>query len=261
MFLQRLQALLLRLSVEMHPELEDQRTVVGERALERRDAREPPVERARPDAPVGAVQQRRGIPGAEEEAEPPPRRQVAPIAPELGPLPFFLGEPVVGVSDDAARVEPFREQIDRLSLPAPSTPANSTMTGKSASASARCASTSAILSAAACSSNAALEISRTRSRSTSSNTRALIVVSAEVHLPTRVRHVPAARTAAFSVLRPLHAISNGSMPTPPIRQGFPLSRGYPPSARRAAHRGPAGGRGRRASSGGPRTPGGGPAPR
>ena len=116
MFLQRLQALLLRLSVEVHPELEDQRTVVGERALERRDAREPPVERARPDAPVGAVQQRRGIPGAEEEAEPPPRRQVAPIAPELGPLPFFLSEPVVGVGDDAARVEPFREQVDRLSL-------------------------------------------------------------------------------------------------------------------------------------------------
>ena len=65
--LQGLQALLLRLLVEVHPELEDQRPVVGERPLERRNAFEFPIERTGPDTPVGAVQQGRGIPGAEEE--------------------------------------------------------------------------------------------------------------------------------------------------------------------------------------------------
>ena len=114
--LQRFQALLLRLPIEMHPELEDQGAVVGEGPLERGNAREAPVERARPDAPVGAVQQGRGIPGAEEEPEAPARRQVAPVAPELGALPFLLGQPVIGVGDDSARIEPFREQVDRFPL-------------------------------------------------------------------------------------------------------------------------------------------------
>ena len=116
MLLQRLQALLLRLAVEMHPELEDQHPVVGEHPLERRDARKPLVERARADAPVGALHQGRGVPCAQKHPEPPARRQVAPVAPELGPLAFLLGQPVIGVGDDPARVEPLGQQVDRLAL-------------------------------------------------------------------------------------------------------------------------------------------------
>ena len=55
MLLEGLQALPLCVAAEMHPELEDQRAVVGQHALERRNAREPLVQAVTPDASVRAV--------------------------------------------------------------------------------------------------------------------------------------------------------------------------------------------------------------
>ena len=238
MLLQRLQALLLRVSVEMHPELEDQGAVVGERPLERRDAREAPVERRLADAPVGAVHQRRGIPGAEEEPEAPALRQVAPVAPELGPLAFLLGQPVVGVGDDPARVQPLGEQVDRLALAPAVDSGEQHDRGKV----------------------------RVRERALGLDQRdpergPLLLERGLGELPRPLALHLLEYPTAHRRPRRARTAENRITPPPSLRQRFSVSRGCPPSRRRAGRRGPAGGRGRRVFSGAPRRPGGGPAPR
>jgi hypothetical protein len=107
---------LLRGLRQVHPELEDERAVVGQRALEAEDALELLVELRRGPPPVDAVEDRPRVPGAEKEAHASARRQVAPEAPVLGALVFFFRQPPVGAGDDPAWIQPLAEQIDGLAF-------------------------------------------------------------------------------------------------------------------------------------------------
>ena len=80
-----LQALLLRVPSQMHPELQDQRAIVGQPLLERRDAREPDVERRGLAVALNPLHDRRRIPRLQEQADPAAGRKGLPVAPVLGP--------------------------------------------------------------------------------------------------------------------------------------------------------------------------------
>ena len=149
--LQRLEPPALSLLVEMHPELADERPIVGQRPFELDDARELVLESDRPDAPMSAIEHAR-VPGPEEQADPAARRQLPPERQYSGRS--------RSSSDGTpnARVRIHRGSIHALSrltvspFPAPSTPAKTTMTGNDAPRSCCCSSRSRVRSfgAAAC---------------------------------------------------------------------------------------------------------------
>ena len=89
-FLESFQPGLLRALVEMHPKLQDERAVVGEAALEVDDLVEPRTELGPVDPPANSVDQRTGVPRAQEEPDAALRRQVAPEAPVLRTLAALL---------------------------------------------------------------------------------------------------------------------------------------------------------------------------
>ena len=113
---QLLEPLLLRPLVEVHPELQDQRAVVGERPLELDDLVEARAELGAAQPPLDAIDERPGVPGAQEEADPPLRRQVAPEAPVLRPLALLVRRRAVCPRHQPARIHPFVEQVDDLAL-------------------------------------------------------------------------------------------------------------------------------------------------
>src|SRR5262249_23576974 len=75
------ETLLLGRARQVQPVLEDQDALAMEHLLQRDDPIERPVELERADASERAVDQRLGIPGAEEDADAPAGRQLAPVAP------------------------------------------------------------------------------------------------------------------------------------------------------------------------------------
>ena len=114
--LERLQPLLLRLLAQVHPELHDDRAVVGQRPLEGGNLVEQRVELRRASCAGHAVENRRGIPGAQEHREAAARGQVAPVAPQPRPLALLTRRVGVAACDDPARVHPLVEQVGRLAL-------------------------------------------------------------------------------------------------------------------------------------------------
>src|SRR5687768_3448082 len=81
---ERPQPRLLRALRQVHPELQDECTVVGQRPLEAENPIELLVELSGATAPVDAVEHGMRVPRAEKQADAPARRQVTPVAPVLG---------------------------------------------------------------------------------------------------------------------------------------------------------------------------------
>ena len=115
-FLESLQPGLLRALIEMHPELQDERAVIREAALEVDDLIEPRAELGPVDPPVDPVDQRSGVPGAQEEPDAALRRQVAPEPPVLRTLALFFRRLPVGTGQQPARIHPLVEQVHALAL-------------------------------------------------------------------------------------------------------------------------------------------------
>ena len=110
------QMLLLSVLPQVHPELEDQRTVVGERPLEAADAIELLVELRAAVAAIDTIEKRTRVPRAEEQAEAALPGEVAPVAPVLGTLALFIGRLAICACDDPARIHPLVQQIDGFSF-------------------------------------------------------------------------------------------------------------------------------------------------
>ena len=101
---------------KVHPELQDERAVGGERALELDDVIEPPVEVGFGAVAVDAIENRPRIPRAEEQPDAPFRRQIAPVAPVLRTLALFVRRVAERAGDDPPWIHPLAEQVHRLAL-------------------------------------------------------------------------------------------------------------------------------------------------
>ena len=113
---QRLEPRPLRVALEVHHELQDQRAVVGEQLLEARDSLQlAPELRGRGHAMSTPVD-RRGVPRVHEDANLALRRQVAPEAPVFRTLALLVGGLPIGVRVQPARVHPLVQQVDGLAL-------------------------------------------------------------------------------------------------------------------------------------------------
>ncbi len=110
------EALLLRGLAEVHPELEDQRAVGGERLLELDDAVQALVEFGLRQPAVDAVEHGPRVPAAQKQADAPARRERPPEAPVLGPLELLVGRLAERLRDDPPRVHPRVQQVDGLAL-------------------------------------------------------------------------------------------------------------------------------------------------
>ena len=115
-FYQRPKARLLRRFRQVHPELQDQRAVIGECALEAGDALELLVEVGAVAAAVDTIEHRARIPRAQEQGDAAVSGQVPPVAPVLRPFGLFIRWLRVGACLDPARVHPAVQQVDRLAL-------------------------------------------------------------------------------------------------------------------------------------------------
>ena len=113
---ERLQAHALGLLVEVHPELHDQRAIVGERLLELGDPPQLEVELDPRHAAVGAVDDRARIPRVQEKAEAAPGRQLPPESPLLGPLALLVRGIAERPRRNPARIHPGVEQVDGLAF-------------------------------------------------------------------------------------------------------------------------------------------------
>ncbi len=113
---QRLEAFLLRVPAQVHPEFQDQRAVVGQRVLEADDLREPVVELRIVDFAVNALQQRRRVAPAQVHAHAAFRRNVAPVAPESRPRFLLVGRRLVADGPYPARIHPLVEHVHRGAL-------------------------------------------------------------------------------------------------------------------------------------------------
>ena len=101
---------------EVHPELEDERTVVGHRPLERGDALELSVEVGGSRTSVHAIEDGTGIPRAQKQADAASGRQIAPVPPIFRALTLFVRRLAVGAGHDPPRIHPFVQQVDGFSL-------------------------------------------------------------------------------------------------------------------------------------------------
>src|SRR4029453_14940701 len=100
----------------MHPELEDQRAVIGQPALEFDDLVKPGPELDAAQPPMNTVDERTRVPGAQKKANAPLRRQVPPEPPVLGTLALLVGWLSVGSRQQPARIHPLVEKVDALAL-------------------------------------------------------------------------------------------------------------------------------------------------
>jgi hypothetical protein len=114
--LQRLQPRLLLRLRQVEPVLQQQDALVHQHPLEAHDLGLRGLEGAAADAARDAVEDRRGVPGAEEHADPPLRRQRAPEAPHRRMRLFLLGRQAEAVHLDEGRVHPFGQRVDRLAF-------------------------------------------------------------------------------------------------------------------------------------------------
>jgi len=84
-----LQPLPLSLFAQVHPELDDDRAIVGERALEGGHLVEQRVEFRLVGPSRHAIENRRGVPCAEKDRHAPARGQIAPVPPQARTLTLF----------------------------------------------------------------------------------------------------------------------------------------------------------------------------
>ena len=115
--LQSLEARLLLISPQVHPELHDDGPVVGPHALHHEDVVELPVEVRRGRTPFHPVHERLVVPGRQVQTDLASGRQVAPEAPLRGHLALDFGRRAVGVGSDAPRIHPAVQKVGRLPLP------------------------------------------------------------------------------------------------------------------------------------------------
>ncbi len=113
---QRFQALLLLPLRQMEPVLEQQHALVGEHLFQALDLADVTRELAVADFAQHPVQDRIGVPAAEENADPAFRRQRAPEAPLRRALALLVGRLCEGAGDDVARIHPLVQQVDRFAL-------------------------------------------------------------------------------------------------------------------------------------------------
>ena len=114
--LELLQPLPLRVLREVEPALHEERAVPRELLLEEGDAREVGLEARVADLPGRPLQDRLGVPGAEEDPDPPARGEGPPEAPRRGAVALLVGPRAEDVRLDAARVEPLEEAVDGVPL-------------------------------------------------------------------------------------------------------------------------------------------------
>ena len=100
----------------MEPELEDQRTVIGEHPLEAVDLLDRAQQILGLGVPEHLVDDRIRVPGPEQDPDLAFGRQRAPIAPHRRSFGFLVRRIVEGVRVDVARIHPFVEEVDRLAL-------------------------------------------------------------------------------------------------------------------------------------------------
>ena len=114
--LEFLDALALRALGEMEPELQDERPFLGQHALEADDLVDALVQRGPTHLALGErrIEDGLGVPGTEEDADPPLGRERAPEAPHARPLEFLVGWMAHPVDLDVSRVEPRGEGVHRL---------------------------------------------------------------------------------------------------------------------------------------------------
>ena len=117
--LQALQARLELLLGQMEPELEDQCALVTEHALETLSIVDRLIQTCIADASINTCLEHLAIPVAEEDADAPLGRQLAPEAPLCRPLQLLIGGRHETLYLDATRVHPFVEQLDGFALASP----------------------------------------------------------------------------------------------------------------------------------------------
>jgi hypothetical protein len=110
--------LLLRLG-QVEPVLDQQHALLRQHALEADDLLHARREVARGKPAQDAFEDRHGVPGAEEDADPPFRRQRAPEAPHRRMRRLLLGRDGKARDLDEARIHPFVEEVDGLALARP----------------------------------------------------------------------------------------------------------------------------------------------
>src|SRR6478752_4413900 len=106
----------LLLLADVEPELDEQNSAIGERALEGIDARERLLEGTRFATFHHPLQDGRRVPRPEKQANLTGFRQCHPIPPILGSCAFGLGRRIIGFGGHIAGVEPFVEHVQRLGL-------------------------------------------------------------------------------------------------------------------------------------------------
>src|SRR4051812_27177421 len=108
--------MLLGLLADVEPELDEQRAVLGERALEGVDAPERTLQRARLALAHHALQDRRRVPGAQKQTHLSGLGQSHPITPVLRTRALGLRGFSVGLDAQIARVQPLAEYVQGLGL-------------------------------------------------------------------------------------------------------------------------------------------------
>ena len=101
---------------QVHPELEDQRPVIGKGILEGHDAVQVIVESGLVILVIHAPQYRLRIPGTQEQADVTFWRQITPESPVFRPVALFIRRIVVGPGDQPARIHPLIEDINGVAL-------------------------------------------------------------------------------------------------------------------------------------------------
>ena len=114
--LERGQPRLLRRLRQVEPELQHQHAVADQHPLMPRDRLQPLVEGRRLQRAADAVDDRLGVPRAEQDADVTFRGQCVPEPPHRRALAGVLVRRAEGVGVDVARVHPLVEQVHRLSL-------------------------------------------------------------------------------------------------------------------------------------------------
>jgi hypothetical protein len=99
---------------EVEPELEQQRTVRGQRSLEAAHVGQPVLELAFVERADHAHDDRLHRPGPDEDADPAPRRQASPVTPEKGPLVLLVGGHAERVALDETGIHPLVEQVEHV---------------------------------------------------------------------------------------------------------------------------------------------------
>ena len=113
---QRLEALFLHVLGQMKPELEYQGAFGRQHALEMAQFLDRLLEGRRFGLADDPIDNRRGVPGAEQNADPSLWRQGTPKTPHRGTLGLFVRHFAEGTRDDMTRVHPLVEKIDRFAL-------------------------------------------------------------------------------------------------------------------------------------------------